>query len=36
MQNAKTKCSLSEDLPGYFSDSVDKDIYVWYEKKLEA
>lgn len=33
MQNAKTKCSLSEDLPGYFSDSIEKDIYVWYEKE---
>lgn len=32
MQNAKNKCSLSEEIPGYFSDSIDKEIYVWYEK----
>lgn len=32
MQNAKTKCSLSEEIPGYFSDSFDKEIYVWYEQ----
>ncbi len=32
MQNAKIKCGLTESEKGFYTDSVEIDSFVWYEK----
>ena len=35
MQNAKSKCSLTEQENGFFDDLIDKEAYIWYEENWQ-
>lgn len=35
MQNAKSKCSLTEQENGFFDDTIEKEAYIWYEENWQ-